>query len=461
LFWTLGVLALLAGAAWFEVWEGVPGWLVAVEVVGLLAVGQFVLWLRIVLRVRGRWGWHDSAWYTGSCLLAKWPGLQGMVLYWWRSLRGGPRRLIEYKDAVAAPIGAVDGERRPAPARLRQALGVVVIGRNEGARLVRCLASLGEWRARAVYVDSGSTDGSVAHARSVGVDVVELDMSIPFTAARGRNAGFARLRERFADLRFVQFVDGDCEVAEGWLDDGLMALDATKRLAVVFGRCRERERDASVYNRLCDLEWDVPIGPAEACGGNAMMRVEAVAAVGGYDASLIAGEEPELCYRMRELGWSVLCIAAPMVAHDAAMTRFSQWWRRSARAGFVEAEGIARHGRAYPRVRQALSMVFWSVLPLPVLAVGFACQWLVGLAAPCWLAAVGALLLAYGMLWVRISRAAAARWGSTDAAAYATFCLLAKWPGLQGMLTFWWRRWRGAPRRLIEYKQPGPSASVG
>ena len=41
-------------------------------------------------------------------------------------------------------------------------LGAVVIGRNEGARLERCLDSLQGTVACIVYADSGSEDGSVA-----------------------------------------------------------------------------------------------------------------------------------------------------------------------------------------------------------------------------------------------------------------------------------------------------------
>ena len=56
-------------------------------------------------------------------------------------------------------------------------------------RLRQCLLSVGS--ATIVYVDSGSTDGSIACAQSLGVESCpELDLSIPFTAARARNAGF-------------------------------------------------------------------------------------------------------------------------------------------------------------------------------------------------------------------------------------------------------------------------------
>ena len=133
-------------------------------------------------------------------------------------------------------------------------VGVVVIGRNEGERLRACLEAVVRAGAPATYVDSGSTDGSVALARRLGVEVVALDMSVPFTAARARNAGFQRLLEIHPDLQFVQFIDGDCELANGWLEVAVNTLQQRPELAIVAGRCRERHPDASVYNRICDLE---------------------------------------------------------------------------------------------------------------------------------------------------------------------------------------------------------------
>ncbi len=335
-------------------------------------------------------------------------------------------------------------------------LGIVVIGRNEGERLRRCLSSLGPLVTRAVYVDSGSTDGSAAAARSAGAEVVDLDLAVPFTAARARNAGFARLRERLPRLAFVQFVDGDCVIEAGWLEAARAAMAAEDRLAVVFGRRRERERDASRYNRVIDLEWDVPVGEVEACGGDALMRAEPLAAVGGYDPTLIAGEEPDLCRRLRAEGWRIRRIDAPMTVHDAAMHRFGQWWRRAVRAGYVEGEGLGRHGLAYPRARQAFSHLFWVVgVPAGAAVAAVVAQ---GSGAPPWAAWSGAALLvaaAYSLLWRRIRRHAARRWPAADADCFATFCLLAKWPAVQGMFVYCWRRLRGGPGRLIEYKGAG------
>lgn len=312
--------------------------------------------------------------------------------------------------------------------------GAVIIGRNEGARLVACLASFPAGVRPLVYVDSGSTDGSVAAARAVGADVVALDMGQPFTAARARNAGFQRLVE-LGGSGFVQFVDGDCLVQPDWLEAAEAFLMSHPSAAVVCGRRREVNPEASVWNRLCDAEWDTPIGPAKACGGDALMRVAAVAAVGGYNPALIAGEEPELCVRLRQAGWEVWRIDQEMTLHDAAMTRFGQWWKRARRGGHAFAEGAALHGAPPERhwVAETRRTLFWgAVLPLAVLA---------GMALTPWAAL---LVLAYPVQVLRLSR----HYGWERAA----FMTLAKLPEALGVLQFHLNRLRKRRSRLIEYK---------
>ena len=252
-------------------------------------------------------------------------------------------------------------------------LGIVIIGRNEGERLRRCLASVIGCESPVIYVDSGSTDNSLEMARGMGVEVVELDMSYSFTAARARNAGFARLERVDPGIKLVQFVDGDCEVVPGWLDSAAHILEQRPDVAVVFGRRRERYPGQTIYNRLADLEWNTPIGDAKACGGDAVIRVEAFRRVNGYDPSIIAAEDDELCLRIRREGWLILRIDAEMTLHDMAMTRFGQWWMRSVRCGHAYAEGSARYGDApdYHFVRETRSALFWGFL-VPLLALGFA-----------------------------------------------------------------------------------------
>ena len=111
-------------------------------------------------------------------------------------------------------------------------VSVVVIGRNEGARLVECLHSLVSQTECIVYVDSGSTDSSCEEARRLGANVVDLDMSLPFTAARARNAGLNRVFDLTPNCDAVMFVDGDCAIADGFLNAGARKLAEDERIAV-------------------------------------------------------------------------------------------------------------------------------------------------------------------------------------------------------------------------------------
>lgn len=309
----------------------------------------------------------------------------------------------------------------------------VVIGRNEGARLAVCLDSLRPQVRRVIYVDSGSTDDSLTTARARGAEVVVLDMSVPFTAARARNAGLAALAADAPD--FVQLVDGDCEVRSDWVSTALRAMADHPRAVVVCGRRRERYPDATIYNRLCDAEWDTPVGEALACGGDALMRYSAVQAVGGYDPTLIAGEEPDLCLRLRRAGGEVWRIDAEMTLHDAAMTRFGQWWQRSRRAGHAFAEGAWRYGRAPEKhwLRETRRALSWGA-GVPVVAL------VAGLIHP-----EGLLLL---LAWpLQIARLAPRMGWRT-----AFFTVLGKLPEAQGALGFYLGRLIGRRRGLIEYK---------
>jgi len=322
-------------------------------------------------------------------------------------------------------------------------IGAVVIGRNEGARLVACLESV-----RAAidgpisYVDSGSTDASVAAARAAGADVVELDMSVPFTAARARNAGVATLVGSGVRPAHIQFVDGDCTLDPDWPAAALSFLHDHDDVAVVCGRRRERSPETSLFNRLCDLEWETPVGEATACGGDALVRRAAFEEVGGFDGALIAGEEPELCLRLRENGWRIWRLDAEMTRHDAAMTRLAQYWRRSVRAGHAYAEVSHKHRRSAKRIWAAETRraLMWSAIaPVSVLG-GIVIH-------PGFFAG----LLAYPAQIARLAirdRAVL----KDDALAAAGLSVLSKFAEAKGVATYWMGRARGRRARLIEYK---------
>lgn len=315
-------------------------------------------------------------------------------------------------------------------------IGIVAIGRNEGERLIRCLASIGR-ALPVVYVDSASTDGSPAAAAAAGAIVHPLDLSRPFTAARARAEGVDLLLARHPDIGFVMFVDGDCEMEPGWLTTAADFLVAHPDFAAVCGRRRERHPEASFYNALAEYEWNTPVGEAESCGGDAMMRADAYRAAGGFDPAMIAGEEPELCGRLRAAGWRIMRIDAPMTIHDAATFRFMQWWRRGVRSGFGYAQawrvtrtrGSALYGRELFR-----AIVWAGVLPIVSIA--------------------GAVLIhpLLILLWPGMNLIHLMRWTGRVGLRHAAIVSVGHFAEAAGALRYAWRALRGDAGGTLVYK---------
>lgn len=322
-------------------------------------------------------------------------------------------------------------------------LAVVVIGRNEGERLRTCLESAikSVVGATVVYVDSGSTDQSVALAQGLGCEVVALDLTRPFTAARARMEGFDRVLQITPSVEYVQFVDGDCELVASWMPAAVDFLQQRPDAAAACGRRRERYPQRSIFNQLCDMEWNSKIGKTRSCGGDVVLRAQALRAVGGYRTDLIAGEEPELCVRLRAKGWSIWRLDHEMTLHDAAMTRFGQWWQRSKRAGYAFAQGAVLHGAPPERhcVKEVRRATVWG-LGIPALVAVLAL----------WNPLFLLLLLVYPLQVVRI--ALGSELSSTLAWWRAGFLVLGKFSEAHGVLTFWANRWRRRSTALIEYK---------
>ncbi len=330
-------------------------------------------------------------------------------------------------------------------------LGFVVIGRNEGERLGVCLGSIGCNPSRLVYVDSGSTDRSVHHARQFGATVVELDSSVPFTAARARNAGVERLLDGRPPPTFVQFLDGDTEVEPGWIGTALSRLCSDQTVVAVCGRIRERYPERSIFNASCDIDWDSPAaGVVKACAGNVMMRIGAFRAVGGFDAALIAGEEPELCKRLRAAGGTILTLDHDMVVHDVDLMTYAQWWKRCMRSGYAmtllaHRQALETGWRAW---RTPVKSATWAVgLPL-VTAVGMTLHPIAGMALVLYPVRVA-------RLYVQQRRRRRSR---RTALAYALLNTASKVAELVGSIRYGWDTLTGSPARIIEHKRRAPTA---
>ena len=329
-------------------------------------------------------------------------------------------------------------------------VGLVAIGRNEGKRLEQCLRSALGTVGQIVYVDSGSTDGSVAMARSLGITVISLDLSIPFTAARARNAGLEHLLEIAPAIEFVQFVDGDCEIIAGWLEAATAALNDNANLAsnvvAVCGWIKERYPKRSIYNRICSVEWGLgEVGLISSFAGNVMIRVDSFVAVEGFNPTIIAGEEGELSVRLRQQGGQILRIDQECIWHDSDMQHFSQWWQRAKRCGYAymqvshlyrsTSEGLFR--------REIRRTWLWSaIFPLCFLTL---------VPATSGLSLLG--FLRYPLVVLKVATETQKQgFRSSESLLWGLSCALSVFPEVLGIVKFWVTHWRRKPHMIIEHK---------
>lgn len=323
----------------------------------------------------------------------------------------------------------------------------VVIGRNEGQRLAPSLNSMRAAGLPLVYVDSGSKDDSPSIARALAIPVVELDPARPFSAARGRNEGVAEALRRWPDIEFVLFLDGDCVLEPGFPVAAMQTFEQHKDCAIVTGHLSERHPEASVYNRLCAIEWRSPAGKIDnmnALGGIMAARVSAFREVSGFNEDAIAGEEPDLGVRLGLAGHSIIKIDRAMATHDAQMLHFSQWWKRAVRAGHALGHRYARHGRTQFRdgEREIRSVLFWGfVLPAAALLL-------------LWPTRGWSLLLLSGYVllgWRVYRHYVRTGLSAPDAQLMTRFILLGKFAEFVGVLCYAFNRLRGS-FHIIEYK---------
>jgi len=326
-------------------------------------------------------------------------------------------------------------------------IAVVVIGRNEGERLRRCFESFSSSADAIVYVDSGSTDGSVMLAKEMNIEVIELDTAIPFSAARARNEGFAYLLKQHPATQYIQFIDGDCTMVPGWLQQAANLLSGNKNYAAVLGHLQERYPEASPYNRLCAMEWKSAAGDLNnygALGGISMMRASVFKQLNGFNCNVIAGEDSELGVRMALAGHKVTKVEHPMAIHDANMHHFSQWWQRTVRGGHAIGQRAYLNGQSVVQdcVKERKSVWFWGIgIPLFVLIMIIPTS---GISL--------VLLCGYPVLGFRVFRYRQRQGDKqADAMLYAFFIVLGKFAEAIGLLKFYLNQLR-KQYQIIEYK---------
>jgi len=316
-------------------------------------------------------------------------------------------------------------------------IGIVVIGRNEGERLIKCLHSVMKSEKPIVYVDSASNDGSAKYADSLGVSVVKLTDDKPINAAIARNAGFELIMNEHPSLELIHFIDADCELDINWLNHASNTLENNEKVSAVCGRLREKDVGKSVYTKLCDMSWYIKPGEINSCGGIATIKVDVFKELKGFNETLIAGEEPEFYSRVRKKGYIVLCLDVAMGTHDCAMESFEQWWTRTVKTGF----GFANGSQWGAWSKRQYSILIWVLLiPLTILCGTIIEPWLLSSA------------LIFPIQILKIAIKSTIPYSFKGKLLDATFCVFSKFPQFVGMVKYQVSRFSKEQNKNIEYK---------
>ncbi len=281
------------------------------------------------------------------------------------------------------------------PSRVEPDVGIVVIGRNEGRRLIRGLRIAMTLTPHVVYTDSNSDDGSREQAQEFAPKVHVIHMTTgPFTPSRGRLEGSQYLLEHRPEVKFIQFIDGDCFLDPEWITTGRTYLEEHPEVGAVFGRRREERVSESLFSRVMDVDWDKPTGESPLFGGDVLIRSEALRQAGNWSATTINAEDIDLAFRVRNQGWTIMRLAREMTTHDAALTQFREYWKRARRDGYgcsnVGWRYYKSHGR--PMLRRVLgAMAYTFALPILVI-IAAVIDWRAGL--------IGLAILL--LLWLRM-----------------------------------------------------------
>ena len=232
---------------------------------------------------------------------------------------------------------ALDTESMEVETDERMKVSVVILNWNGVKHLRTYLPSVvaNTPKAEIFVADNGSTDESleVISNEFMTVKTIVLDQNYGF--AEGYNRALQQI-----ESKYVVLLNSDVEVTEGWLDPLLDYLETHPDTAAVqpkirswvhrerfehagaaggyvnglgYPYCRGRvlwkvEEDKGQYDDIVNVDWT--------SGACMCVRTQVYKDCGGMDAAFFAHmEEIDLCWRMRNKGWKLVCVPQSVVYH--------------------------------------------------------------------------------------------------------------------------------------------------
>jgi cellulose synthase/poly-beta-1,6-N-acetylglucosamine synthase-like glycosyltransferase len=269
-------------------------------------------------------------------------------------------------------FGLTDRSRRPKPAfgAVRDAFArvpipidsdwpriSVVVCSHDGARTItECcegLAQLDYPNFEVIVVDDGSRDGTGAVGNEFGFRVIRTENH---GLANARNVGM-----NAATGEIIAYIDDDAFPDPHWLTYLASSFKSTNYAAVGgpniapmndgwIPECVANAPGNPVHVLLSDqLAEHIP-------GCNMAIRRDCLQAIGGFDSQFrVAGDDVDVCWRLRERGWTVGFHPAAVVWHHR---RNSIWMYAKQQIGYGRAEALLQ--KKWPQKYNAYGHFTWA-----------------------------------------------------------------------------------------------------
>lgn len=227
-------------------------------------------------------------------------------------------------------------------------IDIIIIGRNEALTLektilssIKALKNLKEKKSldgKITYVDSHSTDNSIEIAKKHYIDIITTNPCF-FTPAHARNTGIYQTK-----APYIMFLDGDMELYDNWLIDGISFLEDKKNVAGVGGIRDDRYKEDSgqwkELNNFYNVNQSSSIIKNKVGGAFLYKRPPPLLEVGGFEPENIE-EEFFLYLCLVEKNYTLYRINKPMMIHwDIKSSNYVNALKRYKSYGFGLFNGV-------------------------------------------------------------------------------------------------------------------------
>jgi hypothetical protein len=208
-------------------------------------------------------------------------------------------------------------------------LAIIIPVKNDARRLARCLAAIAANRrdpadATVIVADNGSSDDSPRVAAAAGARV----MSLPgLRVSEMRNQAAAS-----TEAELLAFIDADHEIVPDWIPTAVSALAGADIGAA--GALYSAPENGTWVQKMYGVLRGRTKGRSEVAwlgSGNLVVRRSAFQQLGGFDPSLEACEDVDLCQRLKSAGWTIIADERLGSVHHgdpptlAALFRAERW----------------------------------------------------------------------------------------------------------------------------------------